>query len=191
MLSSCRARRDCARCVDEVGRELLRLEGVEAVEADLARGLLRVTHDEDLLDDADVVRLARRIGTATHCEDHCPLAVHEHGPLDLTRPEEPPRERRLLHVTGMDCADCAVKLQSALRKEDGVAEADVNFGAATLSVVIDPTRIDLDGVYRSVRRMGYDTVERRADADGAPSGSAAAGAATTVAAGAGRRAASG
>ncbi len=182
--------RDCGGCVDEVSRELLRLEGVDAVEADLARGLLHVTHDEDLLSDADIVRLARRIGSATHCEDHCPLAVHEHGQLDLTAADERPRERRLLHVTGMDCADCAVKLQGALRKEDGVAQADVNFGAATLSVVIDPERIDLDGVFRSVRRMGYDTVERRAAtvSDGAgPAAAAGAGATSAADAGSTRR----
>ena len=178
--------RDCGRCVDEVSRELLRLEGVDTVEADLARGLLHVTHDEDLLSDADVVRLARRIGSATHCEDHCPLAVHEHGQLDLTAADERPRERRLLHVTGMDCADCAVKLQGALRKEEGVAQADVNFGAATLSIVIDPSLTDLDGVFRSVRRMGYDTVERRA-AGGLAGASPAAAAAATPSSGAGRR----
>ena len=153
---------ECASCVDEVGRELLRLEGVDAVEADVARGLIHVTHDEALLGDDDVVRLARRIGIATHCEDHCPLAVHDHGPLDLSAPDETPTERRILHVTGMDCADCALKLENALRKEDGVTQAAVNFGAATLSVVIDPTITELTRVYRSVQRMGYDTVERQA-----------------------------
>ena len=164
---------DCAGCVDEVGRELLRLAGVGAVEPDLSRGLIRVTHDEALLSDDDVVRLARRIGTATHCEGHCPLAVHDHGPLDLSALDPAPQERRLLHVTGMDCADCALKLQSALRKDDGVAKADVNFGAATLSIVIDPSLTDLDKVYRSVRRLGYDTVERRAAAAAAGAGHAA------------------
>jgi len=170
----------CAGCVDEVGRELLRLEGVHAVEPDLARGLIHVTHDEALLSEDDVVRLARRIGTATHCEDHCPLAVHEHGQLDLGALEQPPQERRLLHVTGMDCADCALKLQGALRKEDGVKGADVNFGAATLAIVIDPSLTDLDHVYRAVRRMGYDTAEQRAAAGiaaGAPNGAASDGAA--------------
>ena len=178
---------DCAGCVDEVGRELLRLEGVRTVEPDLTRGLIHVTHDEALLSEDDVVRLARRIGTATHCEDHCPLAVHDHGPLDLGALEQPPQQRRLLHVTGMDCADCALKLQGALRKEDGVERADVNFGAATLSIVIDPSLTDLDGVYRAVRRMGYDTAERRATADartGAANGAWSDGAAADSPAGA-------
>ena len=67
------------------------------------------------------------------------------------------------HVTGMDCADCAVKLQGALRKERGVRSADVNFGAATLAVAVDPSRAGMVDVFRAVRRLGYDTVERRAE----------------------------
>ena len=172
---------DCTGCVDEVSRELARLEGIETVEPDLTRGLLRISHDATLLSDEDVVRLARRIGTATHCAAHCPFPVHDHGPLDLTAPGAPARERRLLHVTGMDCADCAAKLQNALRKEEGVAEADVNFGAATLSVVLDPSVTDLDRVFRAVRRLGYDTVERRAAAGGSRAGEEAGAAAGATA----------
>ncbi len=67
-------------------------------------------------------------------------------------------------MTGLDCADCAVKLQAALGHERGVRKAEVNFGAATLAVAIDPDTTDLDAVYRAVRRLGYDTVERRAAA---------------------------
>ena len=62
----------------------------------------------------------------------------------------------------MDCADCAVKLQGALRKERGVRSADVNFGAATLAVALDPAQTGMPDVFRAVRRLGYDTVERRA-----------------------------
>ena len=44
--------------------------------------------------------------------------------------------------------------------------ADVNFGAATLAVAIDPGQTELPDVFRAVRRLGYDTVERRAQDDG-------------------------
>ena len=163
---------ECGDCVDEVGRELLRLDGIHAVEPDVSRGLLRVSYDEAALGDGDVETFARRVGAQAHCADHCPLAVHEHGPLDLSQPlpHEMPAERRILHVTGMDCADCAVKLQGALRRERGVHSADVNFGAATLAVAIDPHETALPDVYRAVRRLGYDTVERRAAAERVPPG---------------------
>jgi Cd2+/Zn2+-exporting ATPase len=153
---------ECAACVDEVGRELGRLDGVHAVEADVSRGLLSVRFDPETLSADDVRTFARRAGAQAHCEAHCPLAVHEHGELDLLTPlpGEDGAERRILHVTGMDCADCAVKLQGALRREPGVQQADVNFGAATLALVLDPERTDLTRLYTAVRRLGYDTVER-------------------------------
>ncbi len=167
---------ECGECVTEVGRELLRLDGIHAVEPDVSRGLLRVGYDEISLDGVDVETFARRAGAQAHCADHCPLAVHQHGPLDLSRPlpGEAPEERRILHVTGMDCADCAVKLQGALRRERGVRSADVNFGAATLAVAIDPHETALPDVYRAVRRLGYDTVERRTAEDPVASAATAA-----------------
>jgi Cd2+/Zn2+-exporting ATPase len=168
---------ECGKCVDEVGRELGRLDGVHAVEADVPRGLLDVRFDEASLGADEVRTFARRAGAQAHCADHCPVAVHDHGQLDLLAPlpGEDGSQRRVLHVTGMDCADCAIKLQGALRKERGVRAADVNFGAATLSVAIDPAAADLGGVFTAVRRLGYDTVERRtaAAAPGTAGGTAA------------------
>ncbi len=160
---------ECGGCVEEVGRELLRLDGIHSVDPDVQRGLLGVRFDEGSLSGDAVETFARRAGAQAHCEDHCPLATHAHGPLDLSRPlpGESGGERRVLHVTGMDCADCAVKLQGALRKERGVRSADVNFGAATLAVAIDPGQTALPDVFRAVRRLGYDTVERRAQAESA------------------------
>ncbi|HTX70341.1 MAG TPA: cation-translocating P-type ATPase [Thermoleophilia bacterium] len=171
---------ECGGCVDEVGQELLRLDGIHAVEPDVSRGLLQVSFDERELAGEEVETFARRAGAQAHCEDHCPLAVHAHGPLDLSRPlaGEDGHERRILHVTGMDCADCAVKLQGALRREPGVRDADVNFGAATLAIAIDPGQTAMPDVYRAVRRLGYDTVERRAEAARQDGGTPAAAART-------------
>ena len=155
---------ECRGCVDEVGRELARLEGVNGVAADVPRGLLTVSFDESLLTGDDLRIFARRAGAQAHCLDHCPLAVHDHGQLDLLTPlpGEDGAEHRVLHVTGMDCADCALKLQSALRRERGVSSAQVNFGAATLAVSYDSATTGLPSVFKAVQRLGYDTVERRA-----------------------------
>ena len=40
---------ECGGCVDEMGRELLRLDGIHAVETDVPRGLISVRFDEDAL----------------------------------------------------------------------------------------------------------------------------------------------
>ena len=153
----------CAGCVDEVGRELLRLDGVDAVEADLPRGLLTVRHRPGAPTHPELVRVARHVGSQAHCAAHCPVEVHDHEPVSLNPPEEAKRrEQRVLHVTGMDCADCAVKLGTAVGRESGVHDAFVNFGAATLRVDFDPASTSVDRITTAVRRAGYDTVERRA-----------------------------
>jgi Cd2+/Zn2+-exporting ATPase len=161
---------ECALCVDELGRELGRLDGVKTVEPDVARGLLRVRFDTDTLPFEELTRSARRIGVHAHCATHCPDDVHEHGTLDLTLepPDEDRLERRVAHVTGLDCADCALKLEGALRGSAGVVDAGVNFGAATMKVTFDAAEVGFDEILERVRHHGYDTLEAQATEMRAP-----------------------
>ena len=160
---------ECAGCVEEFGDGLRRLKGVRDVTADVPRGLLHVSFDNDLIAYDELTRDARRIGAAAHCADHCPRsgddgnghAGHEACNCELV--VEPPGveryEQRLTHVTGLDCADCALRLEGALQHTDGVVSATTSFGASTLKVVFDPHEIVFDQVLEHVRRLGYDTLE--------------------------------
>ncbi len=151
----------CADCLTEVRDELERLDDVVSVETDGDNGRLTVRVSDDRLDGEAVETLVRRAGAQLHCAAHCPAAVHEHPPVDLRAPlpGESTAERRRLHVTGMDCADCAMKIEKAVRRETGVQRADINFGAATLDVVWDPRLTSLAEVHGVVRKLGYDTLE--------------------------------
>jgi Cd2+/Zn2+-exporting ATPase len=158
---------DCAECVEEFGDGLRRLRGVRDVAADVPRGLLHVSFDNELLAYDDLTRDARRIGAATHCAAHCPRdGSHDgHDACGCELVVDPSGadryEQRLAHVTGLDCADCALKLEGALQHTDGVVSATTSFGAATLKVVFDPQEIAFDQVLDRVRRLGYDTLEGR------------------------------
>ncbi len=154
---------ECSECVEEFGDGLRRLRGVRDVTADVPRGLLHVSFDNDLLAYDDLTRDARRIGAAAHCAAHCPRSGHEGCDCELVLdPGGADRyEQRLAHVTGLDCADCALKLEGALQHTDGVVSATTSFGAATLKVVFDPDEIVFDQVLERVRRLGYDTLEGR------------------------------
>ena len=159
---------ECAECVEEFGDGLRRLRGVREVAADVPRGLLHVSFDNDLLAYDDLTRDARRIGAAAHCAAHCPRDGHGgdgHDACDCELVLDPSGadryEQRLAHVTGLDCADCALKLEGALQNTGGVVSATTSFGAATLKVVFDPQEIAFDQVLDRVRRLGYDTLEGR------------------------------
>lgn len=61
-----------------------------------------------------------------------------------------------LHVEGMTCASCAVAVRTALRKLDGVRDAQVNVSAKTAKVEYDPAKVAPADLVEAVRRLGYD-----------------------------------
>ncbi|MBA4790108.1 MAG: cadmium-translocating P-type ATPase [Rhizobiales bacterium] len=65
----------------------------------------------------------------------------------------------LLHtrfrVTGMDCASCAAKIDTAARRVAGVEEVSISVTAGTMTVRHAPDS-DLDALRRSVTRLGYE-----------------------------------
>jgi Cd2+/Zn2+-exporting ATPase len=64
----------------------------------------------------------------------------------------PPSGAQRFRVEGMDCASCARTVEKAVGALDGVSEAQVSFGTATLFVAgtIEPERVET-----AVRRAGY------------------------------------
>ena len=42
----------------------------------------------------------------------------------------------------VDCANCAAKMEAAIKKIDGVSDASVNFLTQKLTIELDETRID-------------------------------------------------
>lgn len=74
--------------------------------------------------------------------------------IETTSPGEREEESTLVfRLEGLDCADCAFRVEEIVRSLDGVRKAQVNFGAATLKVEGDSSVIPL--VLRRVEEAGY------------------------------------
>ncbi len=61
-----------------------------------------------------------------------------------------------LHITGMDCADCALTLEKGVANLEGVAECQVNFAAAKLKV---SGQVDEAEVVKQIKTLGYGVAE--------------------------------
>ncbi|HZD59570.1 MAG TPA: heavy metal translocating P-type ATPase, partial [Anaerolineae bacterium] len=59
-------------------------------------------------------------------------------------------------LSGLDCPDCALKVEKAIKKIPGVKEAAVNFTASNLSLKYDSSLSLHDTVFSRVRDFGYD-----------------------------------
>ena len=65
--------------------------------------------------------------------------------------------RVTIPVTGMTCASCVRRVEQALEKKEGVAEAGVNFAAEKTSVVYDPAVTKPEELIRTITEAGYST----------------------------------
>lgn len=72
-------------------------------------------------------------------------------------------EQATLAITGMTCAACANRIEKGLGKLEGVDAANVNFALEKASVSYDPTRVGVDAIEETIRKLGYDTVKETAD----------------------------
>ena len=72
-------------------------------------------------------------------------------------------------IEGMDCADCATKLEKKIKALDGVQAATVNFGAGKLTVEYSLTD---DAIIKAIEQAGYqaykDGLNRRSEVSTIP-----------------------
>src|ERR671915_35314 len=64
-------------------------------------------------------------------------------------------ERINIPVTGMTCASCVRRVERALSKKEGVAEASVNFAAEKASLAYDPATTGPGELVGAIQDAGY------------------------------------
>ena len=124
---------DCEPCATRLRDTLARVDGVAEAAVDLPTRSLRLKYDPEAVSFAGIEQVARDTGS------------------ELTR--------RFAHesltVTGMDCADCALKLERGVGRLAGVESVNVNFTAARMRVEFDPDRADRHEIVHRVASLGY------------------------------------
>jgi Cu+-exporting ATPase len=64
-------------------------------------------------------------------------------------------ERKVLKISGMHCASCAVLIETALKKTEGVKTANVNFATEKLYLEFDPIEISIARIKKIIEDLGY------------------------------------
>ena len=62
-------------------------------------------------------------------------------------------------VGGMSCAVCAGKVESGIRKLDGVIDANVNLATETLTVNFDEDKVSSEEIEEKVHKLGYRVIK--------------------------------
>lgn len=61
-------------------------------------------------------------------------------------------------VAGMSCAACAISVEKALRKTQGVRDANVNFANHSVNIQLNDSSVDLLLIKRAVQSAGYELI---------------------------------
>lgn len=114
----------CGDCAVKIEREVSGLDGVSAANVDFASRLLTVEFSEQAIPE-NIAEQARKI------------AKRHDSDITLKEKELPQTGKRVLYLLGLDCADCAIKIETAVSRMDGVKSANVDFATERLTIEID------------------------------------------------------
>lgn len=132
---------DCADCAVKLEKGIGKLPGVREVQVNFATAKLKVVYDKTLLEISQITKAVSGFGYHAAMEP----VFHEQAGSHLA----------VFRVEGMDCADCAAKLEKKLAAVAGVQSAAVNFGAGKLTV--QHTLTDA-AIISAVQQAGYQAV---------------------------------
>ena len=101
-----------------------------------------------------------------HCRDEFlkrkgeSKALSEEAPPSNTGGESQ-SEKAMLDIAGMHCASCAMSVEGALKKVEGVSKAAVNFATEKAYVEYDPSALSVHDLERVVEDAGYSVVKQK------------------------------
>lgn len=132
----------CAACSVRIEKNLSKMEGVKQAAVNLASEKATITFDPHQVTVDQLIEKVKKTG----------YDVRE--------------EKATLSISGMTCAACANRVEKALKKVDGVINANVNLATEKARVDYVPGKTSLDQLIAAVQRAGYTAkTDQDVDAD--------------------------
>lgn len=131
---------DCADCAAKLEKQVQNLAGVLSAKMNFGASKLSVEHT---ISNEAIIKVVDRAGYAAEAEDIFGAQKETGASL---------KKDGVFRLSGLDCADCAAKLEKKLSGLTWVEDAKVNFGASKLTIRYSGT---VEAVMRAVEESGY------------------------------------
>lgn len=125
----------CANCAKTIERNLKKIDGVELAEVNYAAENVQISFDRKTASPEAIVQRIRDVG-------------YDVPTFELELP-----------ITGMTCANCANTVSRALKKVDGVLNADVNYATEHAQVSL-AAGVSRQALIQAIEKAGYGVVDR-------------------------------
>lgn len=121
----------CAACANRIEKNILKLEGVNKANVNLASEKVSVSYNPSQTSVDQVMTSVKKTG----------YGIRE--------------EKTTLAITGMTCAACATRIEKGINKVDGVLNAHVNLANEKAIIEYIPGKIIVDQIIAAVEKAGY------------------------------------
>lgn len=111
----------CGNCAAKIEQEVCGLDGVSKANVDFASKLLTV----ELTNHAMPENIAKQART---------IAKRHDSDIELKERDLPEAGKKVMYLLGLDCADCAKKIETAVSQMDGVQSATLDFVTQKLTI---------------------------------------------------------
>jgi Cu+-exporting ATPase len=128
----------CASCAQTIEKALKEHAGVEQANVNFASEKAYLTYDPKVTNKKELMETVRAAGYDAHLET----------------------KKAIIRIGGMTCASCAQTIENALKKTEGIVEANVNLATEKAVVVYDVQEIDYEGIKKVIEATGYQVLGR-------------------------------
>lgn len=129
---------DCGDCAAKLEKSINRTGGVIEAKVNFAAAKMQVRYNAALVKPEDIIEQVSKLGYSASLADVLPAQTEI--------------QSSVYRVSGLDCGDCAAKLEKKLSATPGVQSALVNFGAGKLTVAYTLSDADIISI---VAQAGY------------------------------------
>ncbi|MDF2606126.1 MAG: heavy metal translocating P-type ATPase [Bacillales bacterium] len=128
----------CAACSRAVERTTKKLDGVIETNVNLATEKLNISFDQEKLSAEDIKNAVIKAGYGI---------------------KEAELDKKSYKIEGMTCTACAKAVERAVKKVDGVEEANVNFATETLAISYDKSKVRNSDIKATIEKAGYKAID--------------------------------
>ncbi|UCG45743.1 MAG: copper ion binding protein, partial [Candidatus Bathyarchaeota archaeon] len=128
----------CTACAQTIEKALLKAEGVDNAVVNFANETAYIEYEDSKTNRKEFSEIIKETG--------------------YNVAEEP--QRMTLRIGGMTCASCAQTIEGALRKKNGINEANVNLATEKAAVTYNPNEIEYEEIKGVVEDAGYQVLGR-------------------------------
>ena len=128
----------CASCAQTIEKGLKEHVGVDEANINFASEKAYLTYDPKVTNKKELIETVRATGYDAYLET----------------------KKTIIRIGGMTCASCAQTIENALKKTEGILEANVNLASEKAVVVYDVQEIDYEGIKEVIEGTGYEVLGR-------------------------------